>query len=101
MTTIKVESLVQAQFAPKKMEESGTLSDQDQELKADFALLDAAIDFQLNGIYSEGLSKDQKRSVRRKAKTVVVENGDVYLVNNRKGKEERKVWLPLLRHHAH
>ncbi len=39
-------------------------------------VLDRAID---RGCYSEGLTSDQKRSVRRKAKTISVEHGEVFI----------------------
>ena len=60
-------------------------SEQDQDEETSFSLLDAAIDFKLKGFYPEGLSADQKRSVRRKAKTISVEHGEAFILK-KKGK---------------
>lgn len=41
-------------------------------------LLDLAIDYAMKGIYEDRLSKD-KRAVRKKAKTLVIDRGEVYI----------------------
>ncbi len=52
------------------MEEHQELSD--QEMEADFEVLDAAIDFKLKGFYPEVLSKNQKRLARRSSQRSLV-----------------------------
>ena len=49
------------------------IHDQEEQL----AVLDAAIEYKLKGSYSEGVTVDQKRSARRKAKSIPVEHGEV------------------------
>ena len=56
---------------------------QDQEEQ--FAVLDAAIEYKLKGFYPEGLTVDQKRFARRKAKSIAVEHGEVFILK-KKGK---------------
>ena len=63
---------------------------QDEELhhpetEREFALLDDAIEFKILGHYPDGLTKDQKRSVKRKAQTIFVEHGEV-LIKKKRGK---------------
>ena len=55
--------------------------------KSSFAddILDLAIDYVMDGQYSEELTADQRRSVRRRAKLIFVEGGEVYI--NKKGKK--------------
>ena len=57
----------------------------DPETEREFALLDDAIEFKITGHYPDGLTKDQKRSVRRKAQTIFVEHGEV-LIKKKRGK---------------
>ena len=59
--------------------------DLDPETEREFALLDDAIEFKMTGHYPDGLTKDQKRSVRRKAQTIFVEHGEV-LIKKKRGK---------------
>ena len=55
--------------------------------KSSFAddILDLAIDYVMDGQYSEELTADQRRSVRRRAKSIFVEGGEVFI--NKKGKK--------------
>ena len=46
---------------------------------------DLAIDYVVNGQYSEELTADQRRSVRRRAKSIFIEGGEVFI--NKKGKK--------------
>ena len=46
-------------------------------------ILDLAIEYAVRGCYKDGLSKDKKRAVRKRAKNLIVEKGEVYL--RRKG----------------
>ncbi len=50
-------------------------------------ILDIAIDYVMNGHYPTELelTSNEKRSVRRKAKTIVVEEGEVFMM--KKGKK--------------
>ena len=48
-------------------------------------LLDYAIGYCVHGSYPEGLTKDKKRAVRKRAKSVAVENGEVF-IKRRKSK---------------
>ena len=42
-------------------------------------ILEHAIEYCMTGSYPPGLTKDKKRAVRKSAKAVTVENGEVYL----------------------
>ena len=44
-----------------------------------------AIDYVVNGQYSEELTADQRRSVGRRAKSIFIEDGEVFI--NKKGKK--------------
>ena len=46
-------------------------------------LLDLAINYAMKGSYGDGLSKDKKRAVRKKAKTLVIEKGEVYTMRKK------------------
>ena len=48
-------------------------------------LLDYAIEYCVHGSYPEGLNKDKKRAVRKRAKSVAVENSEVF-IKRRKSK---------------
>ena len=56
------------------------------EEEKEYALLDDAIEYKLKGFYPDGLTTNQKRSVRRKAKTISVEYGEFFIM-----KKNRKV----------
>ena len=50
-------------------------------------ILDHAIHYAINNTYPDGLSKEKKRAVRKRAATLVVDSGEVYLKRkNRKVK---------------
>ena len=57
----------------------------DPETEREFALLDEAIEFKMTGHYPDGLTKDQKHFVKRKAQTIFVEHGKV-LIKKKIGK---------------
>lgn len=59
-------------------EELEDLGDQEQ-----FVVLEAAIEYKLKGVYPEGLTGHQKRSARRKAKSIAVEHGEVFILKKR------------------
>ena len=42
-------------------------------------LLDLAIEYAVSGQYKDGLSKDKKRAVRKKAHTLEIDNGEVFI----------------------
>ena len=48
-------------------------------------LLEYAIYYSEKGFYPEGLTKDKKRAVRKKAKSISVERGEVFV--HRRGKK--------------
>ena len=48
-------------------------------------ILDYAIEYVSSGIYPNGLTKDKKRAVRKRAKMISVEQGEIFL-KKRKGK---------------
>ncbi len=52
-------------------------------------ILDLAIQYAVHGTYPEDLSKGKKRSVRKRAQTLKIENGDVFV--ERKNKKMRVV----------
>lgn len=56
------------------------------EMEQDDAILDLAIHYALHSCYSEGLSKEKKRAVRKRAARLVVERGEVFVQ-----KKDRKV----------
>ena len=58
---------------PEKQDEELHL---DPETEREIALLDDAMEFKMTGHYPDGLTKDQKRSVGRKAQTIFVEHGE-------------------------
>ena len=80
----------------KKTEEQefpeNEIQDQDQ-----FAILDASIEYKPRGFYPEGLTVDQKRSARRKAKSIAVEHGEVFILK-KKGKVHTCTLLFLYHH---
>ena len=47
-------------------------------------LLDYAIEYCTCESYPPGLTKDKKRAVRKKAKSVLVEGGEVYIMKKKK-----------------
>ena len=57
-----------------------------EEEEKEYALLDDAIEYKLKGYYPDGLTENQKRSVRRKANTISVEHDEVFIM-----KKKRKV----------
>ena len=42
-------------------------------------ILDHAIHYAINNTYPDGLSKEKKRAVRKRAATLVIDGGEVYL----------------------
>ena len=42
-------------------------------------ILDYAIEYRMTGSYPPGLTKDKKRSVRKRAQAISVEEGEVYI----------------------
>ena len=69
--------------AGKKMEQP---TEQKQEEARESQLLEYAIFYSENGMYPDGLSKDKKRAVRKKAKSISIELGEVF-----KKKKNKKV----------
>ena len=55
------------------------------ELEKEEQLLNLAIEYATTGLYQPHLTKDQKRAVRRKARTLVVESGEVF-IERKKGR---------------
>ena len=70
----------QAQVQEKK--EELLMEEEEQE----YALLDDAMEYKLKGFYPDGLTTNQKRCVRRKAQTILVDHGEVFIM-----KKKRKV----------
>ena len=66
--------------AGKKMEQP---TEQKQE-EAESQLLEYAIFYSENGMYPDGLSKDKKRAVRKKAKSISIELGEVFIIKKNK-----------------
>lgn len=56
--------------------------EQSQQIEDD--LIEQAIFYCQNGKYPEGLSKDKKRAVRKKAQYISVERGEVFLLRKNK-----------------
>ena len=52
--------------------------DEEEHQEAD-NILEHAIEYCMTGSYPPGQTKDKKRAVRKRAKAVTVENGEVYL----------------------
>ena len=52
-------------------------------------ILDFAIDYLVNGKYSDGLPKDKKRAVRKRAATLELDKGEVFL--KRKGRRVKVI----------
>ena len=48
-------------------------------------ILDYAIEYATSGTYPDSASKNKRRSIRKRAKTITVENGEVFL-KRKKGK---------------
>lgn len=42
-------------------------------------VLDYAIEYKMKGAYPAGLTKDKKRAVRKRAQTICIEEGEVYI----------------------
>ena len=49
-------------------------------------LLELAYDYKLNGSYTEGCTLNKKRSIRRKADTISIQNGEAFMTKKTKGK---------------
>ena len=54
--------------------------DEEIEVKVDDQILEYAIFYCQNGTYPDNLSKDKKRAVRKKAKSISVEREEVFVV---------------------
>ena len=52
-------------------------------------ILDYAINYTINGTYPSELTKEKKRSVRKRARTLISENREVYL--KRKGRRVKVI----------
>ena len=52
-------------------------------------ILDYAINYAVNGTYPDELTKEKKRAVRKRAGTLILENGEVYL--QRKGRRVKVI----------
>ena len=57
-------------------------TEQKQE-EAESQLLEYAIFDSENGMHPDGLSKDKKRAVRKKAKSISIELGEVFILNKK------------------
>ena len=42
-------------------------------------ILDLAIEYKLSGTYPEGLSKDKKRAIRKRAESIKIVEGEAFL----------------------
>ena len=49
-------------------------------------LLELAYDYKLNGSYPEGCTLNKKRSIRRKADTIFVQNGEAFMTKKTEGR---------------
>ena len=58
--------------------EQREIDGEDEHQEAD-NILEHAIEYCMTGSYPPGLTKDKKRAVRKRARAVTVENGEVYL----------------------
>ena len=74
-----------AKVSPKMNPEEESLKEFEEENE----ILDLAIEYVLHGNYPPALSKDKKRSVRKRAATLVADKGEVFL--KRKGRLVRIV----------
>ena len=61
------------------METTDEPAEPEQEASDNQQLLDFAIEYCMHGSYPPGLTKDKKRAVRKRAKSVSVENGEVFI----------------------
>ena len=59
-------------------------------------ILDYAIEYKMKGAYPPGLTKDKKRAVRKRAQTICIEEGEVYILR-KKNKVCNNVCLVCLR----
>ena len=59
--------------------EEPEIAEEDCDKQEENFLLDNAIHYLINGAYAEGLSKDNKRAVRKRAAKLEVDKGQVYL----------------------
>ena len=55
-------------------------------------VLDYAIEYKMKGAYPPGLTKDKKRAVRKRAQTICIEEGEVYILR-KKNKVCNNVWF--------
>lgn len=53
-------------------------------------LLDLAIEYAMKGTYRDGLTKEKKRAVRKKAQSLVIDKGEIY-IKRKKGTVSLKV----------
>ena len=58
-------------------------------------LIEQAYDYKVNGKYPEGCTLNNKRSIRRKADKIVLQNGDVCMKKKTKGTNELEVFMKL------
>ena len=47
-------------------------------------ILDCAIEYKLSGTYPPSLTKDKKRAVRKRAATLITDNGEIYVQRNKR-----------------
>ena len=45
----------------------------------EYPILDLAIEYRLSGSYPTELTKDKKRAVRKRAATLIADNGEIYV----------------------
>ena len=64
-------------------------ADSDIERQETDNILEHAIEYLMKGAYPPGLTKDKKRAVRKRAQTISVEEGEVYI----KRKKNKVGWL--------
>ena len=62
-----------------KKKEKTPKENQPLELEKGYLILDLAIYYAILGTYQLGLIKDKKRAVQRRAQTLMVENGEVFV----------------------
>ena len=46
-------------------------------------ILDYAIEYKMKGAYPPGLTKDKKRAVRKRAQTICIEEGEMYILRKK------------------
>jgi hypothetical protein len=57
-------------------------------------ILDLAIEYKVNGTYPDGLSKDKKRAITKRAQSISIVNGEAFL-QKKKGRVSEKLQINL------